>query len=146
MLSTTDIRAALCLAILSLGPANVHAQTENAGRVAIGMLQANQLPSVAVEITTDGWVRLDLIATRVDGGVQAPSMRLLVEPRDVRIWATRVRGMLKTLRDSGGLKTPPEQHLLGNGNYQLNVTRKWGEPSDGGCISPGVRVDRVGAA
>src|SRR5262249_49479823 len=76
-------------------------------------------PSITVEITTDGWVQLNVLATRVDGGVQPPSMRLIVEPRDVRRWAPDVRAMLQTRSD---FNKAPEQHLLGNGNYQLNAT------------------------
>jgi len=91
------------------------------------MLQGDQLPSVTVEITTDGWVQLNLLATRVDGGVQPPSMRLIVEPRDVRAWATQVRAMMKTRQDP---TKAPEQHLLGNGNYQLNVTHLWRDTTE----------------
>jgi hypothetical protein len=121
MLSTTDVRLALCFA-LAAAAHTVRAQTEKPGRIAIGMIQGQQLPSATVEITTDGWVQLSLIATRVDGGVQPPSMRLIVEPRDVRKWAADVRAMLKTRSDPNNA---PEQHLLGNGNYQLNATHKW---------------------
>ena len=116
-----DGRLALCLALL-VAVSSASGQTEKPGRVAIGMLQGDQMPSVTVEITTDGWVQLNLLATRVDGGVQPPSMRLIVEPRDVRAWATQVRAMMKTRQDP---TQAPEQHLLGNGNYQLNVTHLW---------------------
>ena len=121
-----DGRLALCLALLA-AVSSASAQTEKPGRIAIGMLQGNQIPSVTVEITTDGWVQLNLLATRVDGGVQPPSMRLIVEPRDVRAWATQVRAMMKTRQDPA---KAPEQHLLGNGNYQLNVTHLWRDTTD----------------
>ncbi len=126
MLLTTDLRAALCLTLL-FGSSRVSAQTKKPGRVAIGMLQGNQMPSITVELTTDRWVQLNLLATRVDGGVQAPSMRLIVEPRDVRRWATRVRTVLQTRRNPGA---PPEENLLGNGNYQLNVMHSYRDSTD----------------
>jgi len=121
-----DGRLALCLALL-VAVSSASGQTEKPGRVAIGMLQGDQMPSVTVEITTDGWVQLNLLATRVDGGVQPPSMRLIVEPRDVRAWATQVRAMMKTRQDP---TQAPEQHLLGNGNYQLNVAHLWRDTTD----------------
>lgn len=122
----SDVRIALCLVVLTAAP-SATAQTDKPGRIAIGMLQGDQMPSVTVEITTDGWVQLNLLATRVDGGVQPPSMRLIVEPRDVRAWATRVRAMMKTRQDPA---KAPEQHLLGNGDYQLNVTHLWRDTTD----------------
>lgn len=120
------LRAVRALSCLLLAAPPLLAQSVKPERIAIGMIQTNQLPSVAVEITSDGWVRLDLIATRVEG-VQAPSMRLLVEPRDVRNWATRVRTMMKTPRDT---TTAPQPILLGNGNYQLNATHSYNTTRD----------------
>lgn len=119
-------RLALCLALLA-AVNSASAQTEKPGRIAIGMLQGDQLPSVTVEITTDGWVQLNLLATRVDGGVQPPSMRLIVEPRDVRAWAAAVRAMMKTRQDPA---KAPEPHLLGNGNYQLNLQHLWRDTTE----------------
>ena len=122
----SGVRVSLCLAAI-IGVPSATAQTTKPGRIAIGMLQGDQMPSVTVEITTDGWVQLNVLATRVDGGVQPPSMRLIVEPRDVRQWAAQVRELMKTRQDPN---KAPEQHLLGNGNYQLNVAHLWRDTTD----------------
>jgi outer membrane biosynthesis protein TonB len=125
MLLSVRFRSALCA--LAVAPACMLAQAAKPGRIAIGMVQSLQMPSATVEITTDGWVRLDIIATYVADGVQAPSMRLLAEPRDVRAWAARVRTMLKTRWDSS---TAPVPILLGNGNFQLSASHSYNTTRD----------------
>src|SRR4051812_48975053 len=70
-------------------------------RIAVGMHTNGQLPPFTVEARRDGWVVLTFLSTRPEVDLMSsPTVRLLVEARDVRRWTTHVRQRMAPGADS----------------------------------------------